>query len=153
MTSSVWTPFSQVSLLSFGVESEHTFLDYIKGGWVSCLPAVIVYMSACYINVCGRLLRATTQSLIAFTVISFLKVPIRTVQNDLWAKFWSQLVWKPILVHNQFYTPCVSSWNLQCMYTEKRFEWFTIYNLHKNMTVEDLQSLFSILVFSVYMYV
>lgn len=24
----------QVSLLSFSVESEHTFLDYIKGGWV-----------------------------------------------------------------------------------------------------------------------
>lgn len=24
--------FSQVSLLSFSVESEHTFLDYIKGG-------------------------------------------------------------------------------------------------------------------------
>lgn len=32
----------QVSLLSFNVESEHTFLDYIKGGWVGTLSACFV---------------------------------------------------------------------------------------------------------------
>lgn len=37
---------SQVSLLSFIVESEHTFLDYIKGGWVQCLPLRQLNMSS-----------------------------------------------------------------------------------------------------------
>lgn len=43
----------QVTLLSFSVESEFTFLDYIKGGWVG-MPASPLGQNSCQLNLLCR---------------------------------------------------------------------------------------------------